>query len=151
MAECVFCRIIEGTQPASVVYEDDLCVAFLNIRPINAGHTLVVPRCHVADIAELDAASGAEVFAVARKIALALRRGALESIGGRCDGVNLLLSDGTAAGQVVHHLHLHVIPRYLGDGAGFRRGTAGGPAPGRHELDAIADALARGLANARGA
>ena len=142
VASCVFCDIVDGRQQGSVVYEDDVCIAFLDISPINPGHTLVVPRRHAANLAELDGASGARVFGVARRIALALRSGALAGADVRCDGVNLLLSDGSAAGQVVPHLHLHVVPRFFGDRSGFRRGTPDRSGPTRGELDTQATALA---------
>jgi len=140
---CVFCDILSGAQVASTVYEDDTCVAFLDIRPINPGHVLVIPRRHAAGLADLDDRSGAAIFAVGRQIALALRGGALVGNGVRCEGASLFLSDGAAAGQVVDHVHLHVMPRFFGDGSGFRRGTSGMRATGRRELDTLAAALRR--------
>jgi diadenosine tetraphosphate (Ap4A) HIT family hydrolase len=124
---CVFCRIVAGTAPASVVYEDEASVAFLDIRPMTPGHLLVVPRQHASDLADLAPDAGADLFRVGQRTAAALRRSGL-----RCEGVNFFLADGVAAGQEVFHVHLHVLPRFRGDG--FRlRATFG--TPSRSDLD----------------
>ncbi|HEV8229946.1 MAG TPA: HIT family protein [Candidatus Limnocylindria bacterium] len=118
---CVFCEIVAGREPASFVHRDAEAVAFMNIREINEGHTLVVPTRHAASLADLDAPSAAAMWSLALRVAAALRRSHV-----RCDGVNLLLSDGAVAGQDVFHTHLHVVPRWPGDGFGFRL-------PSRHD------------------
>ena len=133
MRGCVFCDILAGKRPSSIVFQDDVCCAFMDIQPVNSGHVLVVPIAHAASLAELDGASGARMFRVAQRIA-----GALRDSGLRCEGVNLFLADGEAAGQEVFHVHLHVIPRYVGDGFGIRFGPRYGIRPPRKELDAIA-------------
>lgn len=133
MSTCEFCDILATKLPSSVVFQDDVCCAFLDIQPVNPGHVLVIPVDHAPSLAELDEASGAQMFRVGHRIAGALRRCAL-----RCEGVNLFLADGEAAGQEVFHVHLHVIPRYAGDGFGFRFGPHYGHRPARAELDAIA-------------
>ena len=112
---CIFCEIIAGRADASAVYEDDDVFAFLDLFPINRGHALVIPKTHAANLSELDAEDGKRVFAVAQRIAAALRKS-----GVRCEGVNLFLADGEIAGQEVFHVHMHVIPRYKGDGFGLR-------------------------------
>ena len=112
---CIFCEIIAGRADASAVYEDDGALAFLDLFPINPGHTLVIPKTHAANLAELGGADGERVFAVAHRVASALRE-----CGVRCEGVNLFLADGEVAGQEVFHVHMHVIPRYEGDGFGLR-------------------------------
>ena len=114
MSDCVFCGILAGRLSASIVFRDDVCCAFLDIQPINPGHVLVVPIAHAACLAELDAEVGAHVFKVGQRVAAALRGSGL-----RCEGVNLSLADGAVAGQEVFHVHLHVIPRYAGDGFGL--------------------------------
>lgn len=118
VAGCVFCRIIAGEAPARIVHEDDDVLAFLDIRPITRGHTLVVPKRHAAVLDELDPALGGKVFAVAHTLARAVRRSDLAA-----DAANLLINDGRAAFQTVHHVHMHVIPRRHGDllrfGTGF--------------------------------
>ena len=107
---CTFCHIVEGLQPASILHEDERVVAFLDVMPINRGHTLIVPRAHVPFLSEVEPEDGARLFLVAQKVGRALRASKL-----RCDGVNLILNDGAEAGQRVFHTHLHVIPRVLGD------------------------------------
>lgn len=131
--DCIFCGIVAGRADASVVHEDETAVAFLDIYPITPGHALVVPRTHAASLAELDADDGSHLFRVAMLVAAALRASPL-----RVEGVNLFLSDGTAAGQDVFHVHLHVLPRFAGDGL---RITHEGGAPGRDALDAQAAAI----------
>ena len=134
---CVFCGILAGSVPASVVLEDEETVAFLDISPITPGHTLVVPRGHAASLAELAPEAGAAVFRTAMSVAAALRRTGLQ-----VDGVNLLLSDGAAAGQEVPHVHLHVVPRFPGDGLQIRTASR---EPTRSELEANAAAIRTAL------
>ena len=125
--DCVFCRIAAGTAPASVAYADDTALAFLDIAPMTPGHLLVVPRRHAVGLADLDPDTGAHLFRVAQRMAAALRRTDL-----RCDGVNLFLAAGAAAFQEVFHVHLHVIPRWKGDGLKL----SGKPGrPSRPDLD----------------
>lgn len=112
---CVFCEIVAGREPASVVFEDERTIAFLDHRPVTPGHMLVVPRAHAAYLADLDPEDGAELFRVGMRGAAALRASSL-----RCEGVNFHLADGEAAGQEVFHVHLHVIARFAGDGFGLR-------------------------------
>lgn len=108
---CVFCAIVAKDSEASVVYEDESVVAFMDAFPVTPGHLLVVPRQHVVGLEDIDDDSSAHVWSVGHAMARALRR----SQSG-CEGINVLLCDGEAAFQTVFHLHLHIIPRYLGDG-----------------------------------
>jgi len=133
MATCVFCDIVARRTPASIVFKDALCWAFMDIKPVNAGHVLVIPARHVPSLVELDEETGAYLFQVAQRVAKALRHSGL-----RCEGVNLFLADGPAAGQEVFHVHLHVLPRYRGDGFGLRFGPEYHLLPARAELDEIA-------------
>ena len=105
----IFDRLIAGELPASFVHRDAHCVAFMDINPITAGHVLVVPLRSVATLDELDAATRAHLWEVARRIGAAQRVG----LGSRAQHV--LVNDGKAASQTVPHVHLHVIPRYGGD------------------------------------
>lgn len=130
---CVFCGIVAGRLPASVVYRDERVCAFMDIRPVNPGHLLVIPLAHAASLATLESGTGAQMFRVGQRLAQALRRS-----GVRCDGINFLLADGEAAGQEVFHVHLHVIPRHAGDGFGFRYGPDFGALPDREVLEATA-------------
>lgn len=107
---CIFCDIVAGTAPAHRVYEDDTVLAFMDIRPMSPGHTLIVPKRHAAGLAELDPELGGQAFRVAQRVALGLRRSTL-----KVDGVNLVLADGRAAMQTVFHVHIHALPRRHGD------------------------------------
>ena len=140
MNTCVFCDILAGKHPSSIIFRDDLCCAFMDIQPVNPGHVLVVPAGHASCLAELDEESGAHMFRVAQRIAKAIRNS-----GVKCEGINLFLADGEAAGQDVFHVHLHVLPRYTGDGFGFRFGPEYGNRPSRAELDGIAGNIRRAL------
>jgi histidine triad (HIT) family protein len=133
--DCVFCRLMAGDLAASVVHEDQRTVAFMDIQPLTPGHVLVVPRGHTRSLPDLDPDDGAQVFRVAQLAATALRHSGL-----RCEGVNLFLADGAAAGQDVFHVHLHVFPRFEGDGFGLRLPPDYDVRP-RSELDAAASAL----------
>ena len=127
-----------------MVYQDEVCSAFMDIQPVNPGHTLVVPNLHAASLAGLDARTGGHVFGVAQRIAAALRAAAQEGEL-RCEGVNLFLADGEVAGQEVFHVHLHVIPRFAGDGFGFRFGPAYGVRPPKVKLDSLAARICKEL------
>jgi histidine triad (HIT) family protein len=107
----------------------------MDIEPVVRGHMLVVPRVHAPSLADLEPEDGAALFESSRLAAAALRASSL-----RCEGVNLLLADGEAAGQEIFHAHLHVIPRYPGDGFGFRLPPGYSVRP-RAELDDAAGAL----------
>ena len=108
-ADCIFCRIIAGELPATIVDQDDLTVAFMDIQPATRGHALVVPRRHARDLLEIEAEDLEATIVAAQRLARRMpdRLGA--------DGVNLLNSCGRAAWQTVFHFHIHVIPRYEGD------------------------------------
>jgi histidine triad (HIT) family protein len=107
---CVFCEIARGTQPASVVWEDSLTLAFIDLRQFHVGHTLVIPRKHVPDIRELDAETGAALMSTVSRIARAV------AVAFPNQGLSLWHSIGEAAFQEVPHLHIHVHPRTLADG-----------------------------------
>lgn len=133
--DCIFCKIIRRESPASIVDEDDRTITFLDIQPINPGHTLVIPKVHADATADLDPDVGGRMFQRGMAIAAALRRS-----GVRCEGVNFLLADGKAAGQDIFHVHLHLIPRFRGD-TGLRLRPEDGRGPDRKELDRIAEAI----------
>jgi histidine triad (HIT) family protein len=137
VSSCIFCDIVGGHAPASVVHSDDRCIAILDIQPVNPGHLLVIPRAHAARLADLDAADGAHLFRIAQRTAAALYRA--DDL--RCEGVNLFLADGEIAGQEVFHVHLHVLPRAAGDGFGLQLPPGYADKPDRAALDAIAGAI----------
>lgn len=140
MSTCIFCDILAGRLPSSIIFRDDLCCAFMDIQPVNPGHVLIVPTYHASCLAELDEESGAHMFTTAQRIAKAIRNSGL-----KCEGVNFFLADGVSAGQEVFHTHLHVLPRYTGDGFGLRFGPEYGDRPGRAELDMMASKIRRTL------
>ena len=105
MTDCIFCRIISGEIPSTKVYEDELVYAFMDISPINYGHVLVIPREHHESIATVPEAVAGRMMRVGSRLGVAMKR-ALDY-----DAFNLHLADGAAAGQVVMHVHLHVVPR----------------------------------------
>ncbi len=123
---CVFCKIVAGQIPSSRVYEDEHCVAFLDIGPLAPGHLLVVPRQHAERLWDLDEATAA---AIGARLAI-LTKAVVQATG--AEGCNVLQNNGSAAQQEVAHAHYHVIPRRSGDGLGFRW-RAGSYEPGQME------------------
>lgn len=110
MDNCVFCKIINNEIPSAKIYEDELVFAFLDLGPINFGHALVIPKEHHESSSTVPENVAGRMFKVASRIGVALKR-KLDY-----DAFNLHLADGTAAGQVVMHAHLHVVPRGVEDG-----------------------------------
>ena len=109
MHDCIFCKIVAGEIPATKIYEDELVLAFLDLGPINYGHVLVVPKEHHESSSTIPEATAGRMFRVGSRIGVALKRQE------EYDAFNLHLADGSAAGQVVMHAHLHVIPRGVED------------------------------------
>ncbi|KKS43618.1 MAG: Histidine triad (HIT) protein [Parcubacteria group bacterium GW2011_GWA2_42_18] len=110
MDDCVFCKIIKKGLPATIIYENEKILAFLDISPINFGHTLVIPKKHFPNIYETPDEELCAMTTVAKKIAQAIRDALV------ADGVNIAMNNNHAAGQLVFHSHLHVIPRFTNDG-----------------------------------
>jgi histidine triad (HIT) family protein len=111
LEECIFCRIANGGIPSeNVVYDDADAMAFLDINPASAGHTLVIPKKHFKDIMEIPDAELSKLMSAVKKVARAVKKGT------GADGINVIQNNGEAAGQAVHHIHFHIIPRNDGDG-----------------------------------
>ncbi len=110
MNGCIFCAIATGRQPSAKVLETDRVLAFLDIAPVHPGHTLVIPKAHFANFLDLPDDLWQEMGRASRRVAEALYKVF------RAPGFNLGMNNFEAAGQVVMHAHLHVIPRYYGDG-----------------------------------
>lgn len=108
--DCIFCKIVKGEIPSYKVYEDDETLAFLDIAPVNPGHTLVIPKDHFENLYTLPDEALTRLMLTAKKVALGVKKG----IG--ADGINIAMNNGKAGGQVIFHAHLHVIPRIEGDG-----------------------------------
>jgi histidine triad (HIT) family protein len=115
--DCIFCKIIAGQIPATKIYEDHVVISFLDIGPISDGHTLVIPKQHFEKLHECPAELLGQVSLRLGKIAQAVVRAT------GCDGYNVLCNNGRAAGQIVEHVHFHIIPRRTGDGV-FNRWPA---------------------------
>ena len=108
--DCIFCKMVAGQIPVTKIYEDDVVLVFLDIGPISDGHTLVIPKQHFEKLHDCPAELLGQVASRLGKIAGAVA-GAMNS-----DGYNVLCNNGRAAGQVIEHLHFHIIPRNTGDG-----------------------------------
>lgn len=106
MDSCIFCKIAHKEIPGTYVYEDDLCVAFLDLSQVTKGHTLVVPKAHIKNILEADSEIAGHLF----KVATQLSKQIVANLG--AIGCNILSNANEVAGQTVMHLHIHIIPRY---------------------------------------
>ncbi len=115
MSDCIFCEIISNNIPSSKIHEDQICIAILDIQPVNKGHVLIIPKEHHKLIIDYPEENLSHIFSIAQKINRALRKTEI-----KCEAVNYLLADGETAGQEIFHTHLHVIPRYRDDGFGLR-------------------------------
>jgi histidine triad (HIT) family protein len=104
MSECIFCQIIRKEAPANIVYEDGQVLAFLSNRPVNEGHTLVVPKKHYENIYDISEEETAYLFKIVKRVAHAVR----DTVS--AEGIRVVQNNGEAAGQVVFHLHVHIIP-----------------------------------------
>jgi histidine triad (HIT) family protein len=107
--ECIFCKIVAGDLPATVVDEDERTIAFMDIAPATRGHALVIPRAHAPDLLSVDGEDLKATAVAAQRLAARAKKRL------RADGVNLINACGAAAWQTVFHFHVHVIPRYEGD------------------------------------
>lgn len=110
MPDCIFCKIVRGEIPSNKLYEDADTLAFLDINPVNPGHTLVIPKQHAKNIFDISAEQWAKVQATVHQLARAVEQAV------SADGVNVMMNNREHAGQVVDHAHVHLIPRFKGDG-----------------------------------
>ena len=108
MNECVFCKIAQKEIPAGAgkIYEDEKFIAFLDIKPNNPGHTLIIPKNHYENIYSLPDEIICNIGPIVKKIAVAVKRGV------NADGINIIMNNDSAAGQIVHHAHFHIIPPF---------------------------------------
>jgi histidine triad (HIT) family protein len=115
MDDCIFCKIINKEfQDSSIVYEDDVAIAFMDIQPVNEGHTLVVPKKHFVTLEDCDEETAKHLMAVTKK----LNSSVLKSV--KAEGVLNLIANGEDAGQEIFHLHIHIVPRFKNDGFELR-------------------------------
>jgi histidine triad (HIT) family protein len=110
LKECIFCKIIRRELPCAKIYEDKEFLAFLDIRPINPGHALIIPKIHCKNLLDFPKSEETDLFEFIKKVATAV----VKTV--NADGFNLGMNNGEAAGQVVHHAHFHIIPRFSNDG-----------------------------------
>ncbi len=137
MEDCIFCQIVGGQAPASIVYEDADTIAFMDIGHVNPGHTIVAVKRHVPDIFGLDGDLAAATFRTVATVAQAIRRAFSP------EGLTVLQANGRASWQSVFHFHFHVLPRHSDDGVGL---TWPAKRPPREELEANAERIRRALA-----
>jgi histidine triad (HIT) family protein len=112
---CILCQLVRGESPVSIVYEDEKILVFPTLEPVNPGHLLIIPKAHVAYLSDLEPEAAGYIMMIAHRLASAIKRSKYN-----CEGINLFVADGEAAGQEVFHFHLHIYPRYKGDGFGFK-------------------------------
>ena len=110
MQDCIFCKLVKGEIPSAKVYEDKDVLAFLDIGPVNKGHTLVIPKKHYETIWEIPDKTLEVLITKSKTISKAIEKAL------KADGVNIMISNRKAAGQLVPHAHIHIIPRHEGDG-----------------------------------
>lgn len=113
MEECIFCKIVKGEIPSYKVYEDEKTLAFLDVNPINVGHTLIMPKNHVSKISMAEEEDLLALTKALKKVIKAVEN----SLG--VDNLNVFVNQGRDAGQLIPHLHYHVVPRRKGDGVNF--------------------------------
>lgn len=136
---CVFCRIIGGEEMVSLVHEDDRTLAFLDIQPMNPGHTLIVTKSHHETLFDMPEELAAHCLAVARRIAPGIQR-AMEA-----QAINIFSANGRAGGQDVPHFHLHLIPVREGEPFALQLPLPDAPIPSRSELDITAARVGRAI------
>lgn len=130
--DCIFCKIANGEIPSRTLYEDEMFRVILDLAPATKGHALILPKDHAADLFDLPEEIAARVLVLSKKMAGVMK----EKLD--CSGLNLMQNNGEAAGQTVKHFHMHLIPRYEGDGQEITMvPTSSTP----EELDAVRDLI----------
>jgi histidine triad (HIT) family protein len=119
MTDCLFCKIVAGEIASSKVYEDDTVLAFLDIHPVNMGHTLVIPKVHATNLYETEDSTLAHMMRIAKKLSIAIKSAV------NADGINIEMNNDPVAGQIIFHTHLHIVPRFSGDGFTHWNGSRG--------------------------
>jgi len=136
MQECSFCRIVGGDLPSSKVFEDEDCIAIMDLQPINPGHVLVIPKSHVTLLKDLDDGLAQKLILLGKRVGAAIRRTDI-----RHEALCYLIADGDEAGQEIPHVHLHVFPRFGGDGFRFLYPLGYMQTTEREELDRLAQKI----------
>jgi histidine triad (HIT) family protein len=137
---CVFCKIVSGKIPARVLMQNDRAIAMLDAFPLAPGHTLVIPKLHYAQVQDMDEQCAMAVFEIAWKIA-----GAVEA-GSQVSASTIAIHNGSDAGQEIPHVHIHIVPRKKGDGAGAIHSMfSGTPKLSAQEMDSLRDEIVGNL------
>lgn len=105
---CIFCKIVRKQAPSSIIFEDETIMAFLDIRPLNLGHSLVITKAHYVDIFDIPTKELSQIHVVAKQISPAIKQAT------NADGISIIQQNGKAAGQDIFHIHVHVVPRFEG-------------------------------------
>jgi len=126
--DCIFCKLANGIIPTNAIYEDDDFKVILDMGPATKGHALILPKEHADNLFELDDVTAGKLMPLAKKLAIQMK----EKL--HCDGLNVVQNNGEVAGQTVMHYHLHLIPRYEGDG---QRILWKSTSPSKEELEAV--------------
>ena len=137
--DCIFCSIVAGASPASMIYEDDEVAAFLDLFPVNPGHTLVIPKRHVTDLLSCTGTLVGRLFERAHDLAPHIVRAT------NATGFNVWTANGADAGQEIFHLHLHILPRFVDDSFGLRFPKGYPRESPRDELERMASTIRRQL------
>lgn len=116
MPDCIFCKIAKGEIPADIIYEDENCLAFLDITPINPGHVLLIPKKHYENLYDLPDEILTQLAPIIKKLAIAIKKGV------QAEGINIGMNNERPAGQLVSHAHFHIMPRFSNDGFHHWRG-----------------------------
>jgi histidine triad (HIT) family protein len=116
MKDCLFCKIVEGSIPSWKVYETDKILAFLDITPVNEGHTLVIPKAHYENLFEIPDEILSEIALELKHLGEAVQKAT------NAGGINIAMNNREAAGQIIPHAHFHIIPRYITDGQKLMHG-----------------------------
>jgi histidine triad (HIT) family protein len=141
--DCIFCKIVAGAIPSVKLYEDDHVLSFMDIGPVIKGHALVIPKAHYNPLMETPVDVLGQLIAVVRRVARA------QMIGLEADGINVTQANGACAGQVVPHIHFHVIPRFNRDGHHWNWDAK--RYDSHEEMRTYADRILAGLNHARNA
>jgi histidine triad (HIT) family protein len=105
---CIFCKIVANQAPASIIYEEETILVFLDIRPLNMGHTLVIPKDHYVDIFDIPENVLSKMYKVVKLVSSAVKKAT------NADGISIIQQNGKAAGQDIFHIHVHIVPRFEG-------------------------------------
>ena len=133
--DCLFCKIIQREIPANIIYEDEYTLAFLDIAPIEEGHLLIIPKAHSVHLLDTPTEQLQHLMQATHKIAPALKKAT------QAEGLSLLQSTGKAAGQVIDHIHFHLVPRYQDRPINFKNGSYSTPMRAQELTTAIRQAL----------